>query len=246
MAPDIVAHRGGTSVYGENALSAFRWAVGIGAQQVELDVHLSSDGTLMVIHDANLDQTTLGKGPVDRMTAAELQKIKLRGYDEEIATLQSVLEALAPSTLRIRIELKKNASGIYPAGLDRCVMEMVEAHGLKQRVTIMCFDIEPLRGFCKAGYETSMSYARVYRPAQPAIDQLLPILKDEGIGDLGVSFAELSLAMIDKIRAADKTVGVWTVNGVSRLNYWLRMPVSYVLTDQPDVALTIAGSGKRA
>lgn len=234
--PDVVAHRGGTPNFGENSLSAFRWASTIGVQQVELDVHASADRKIVVIHDATIDQTTCGKGPVEAHTAAELSAIRLRGMKEGVPTLEDVLSALAPGDMRIRIELKKSAAGAYYPGLDTQLMEIVEGQGLKDRVVIMCFDLEPLKIFSRAGYETSLSYSRVYRPEQPPLDALLPRLKDEGVRDIGVSFAELKADMIERTNTAGLSIGVWTVNGVSRLSYWLGMPVSYVLTDQAELA----------
>ena len=234
--PDVVAHRGGTPHYGENSLSAFRWALRSGARQVEFDVHASADDRIVVIHDATLDQTTSGTGPVQAHTAAALSAIPLRGMTEGVPTLEDVLTVFAPGDIRIRIELKKNAAGTYYPGLDRRLMETVERMGLRDRVVIMCFDLDPLKPFCRAGYETSLSYSRVHRPEQPPLNALLPQLSSEGVRDIGISFAELKPDMIRCTNAAGLSVGVWTVNGLSRLAYWLGIPVSYVLTDQVELA----------
>ena len=73
----IIGHRGARNIWAENSLGGFRNVCGFKVDAVELDVHLSSDGEIMVIHDPLLDRTTDGKGPVARMTREALKKVKL-------------------------------------------------------------------------------------------------------------------------------------------------------------------------
>ena len=76
---EIASHRGGAFLWPENSLLAFRNALALPAEQLELDVHLSADGVPVVMHDATLDRTTDGSGPVRAKTTAELRRVRLRG-----------------------------------------------------------------------------------------------------------------------------------------------------------------------
>lgn len=113
-----IAHRGGAALWPENTLFAFRNAIRIGADALEFDVHATSDGELVVIHDATVDRTTDGSGRVDEMTWDALRELDagyrwtaddgasfpFRGMGLRVPTLEEVLNAL-PDT-RMIIELK--------------------------------------------------------------------------------------------------------------------------------------------
>src|SRR5207247_750993 len=81
MTTRLAAHRGGAALWPENSLRAFRESLALGADLVELDVHLTTDGALAVIHDATLRRTTDRRGRVRTRTAAELRRARLRGPD---------------------------------------------------------------------------------------------------------------------------------------------------------------------
>lgn len=89
----IIAHRGARNLWAENSLSGFRKTAELGVDAVELDLHLSRDGEIMVIHDPLLDRTTDGDGPVSDLTFEALSRVRLRDtIDETIPTLTQVLD----------------------------------------------------------------------------------------------------------------------------------------------------------
>lgn len=233
--PQIVAHRGSAADRPENALSSFIAAAASGAEQIELDVHMSSDGHLLVMHDAMLEQTSLGHGAIAAHTLAELKQIKLRGMDETIPTLAEILDAVGHS-IHTRIEIKKGPAEYV--GLTEAIMEAVESRSLKHRVTIMCFQLGSIQPFAKAGYQTSLSFSKSFG-SEKDLPDLVKRLAGDGIADIGYFFHELDQDAIDTITGASLTVGAWTVNGLPRLDYWLRQPISYILTDQANLALSI-------
>lgn len=235
--PQIVAHRGSAAERPENAISSFIAAARSGADQIELDVHMTADGELVVIHDATLDQTTNGHGPVFAHTLLELKQLRLRGLDETIPTLAEVLDAVGDQ-IHTRIEIKRNSRGEDYKELATPILEAVERRNLKDRVTIMCFQLASLLPFARAGFETSLSFSRNYG-SEKDLGTLVKRLADEGISDIGYFFHELDSTDIETIASAGLTVGVWTVNGAPRLDYWLRQPISYILTDQAELALRL-------
>ena len=111
----VFAHRGASHYAPENTLPAFALAAAQGADGIELDVHLSKDGELVVIHDEELDRTTDGTGLVRDHTLAQLQALcadnHMPGFaDARIPTLREVLALVRPTPLLVNIELKTGSA----------------------------------------------------------------------------------------------------------------------------------------
>src|SRR5918999_122660 len=153
-------HRGGAALWPENSLLAFRNAIGLGARLLELDVHRTAEGEVAVIHDATLDRTTNGSGPVVAHTAAGLKPLRLRGLDggqtdEWVPTLSEVLALAAPAGVGLLVEIKtpgppvryereqgrlRAGPGPRYEGLERKVIEALAAAGVAGRAWIMAFN----------------------------------------------------------------------------------------------------------
>jgi glycerophosphoryl diester phosphodiesterase len=101
-----IGHRGAKGYEPENTLVAFEKAVTMGADGIELDVHLSLDGELIVMHDPTIDRTTNGKGHVNQLTLSQIKEFKIN-QEHEIPTLSDVLDNLNV-TISINIELKSD------------------------------------------------------------------------------------------------------------------------------------------
>ena len=102
--PWIIAHRGASDYEPENTLRAFHRAIELGADMIELDVYLSADGEVVVIHDEDLSRTTDGKGRVSDHTLDELRRLDA-GKGETVPTLQEVID-LTRGRCRLYVELK--------------------------------------------------------------------------------------------------------------------------------------------
>ncbi|MGH7325254.1 MAG: glycerophosphodiester phosphodiesterase, partial [Candidatus Rokuibacteriota bacterium] len=160
MAPRYVVHRGGAALWPENSLLAFRSAIALGARLLEFDVHLTADGDAAVIHDPTLDRTTNASGPVAGRTAAELQRVRLKGLDgaltdEWVPTLGEVLALAGPAAVTLLIEIKTPGPAVryerrgsrvecapgprYP-GLEKRVVEALADAGVAGRSFIMAFN----------------------------------------------------------------------------------------------------------
>ena len=115
----VWAHRGASGYAPENTLDAFRKAVEMGADGIELDVQMTKDGELVVIHDETIDRVSNGKGWVKDYTYEELKKFNfnkthLEYTKEEIPTLEQVYLLIKPTNLTINVEIKTGiASHIY-------------------------------------------------------------------------------------------------------------------------------------
>src|SRR5215813_12258502 len=95
---DIASHRGGALLWAENSRLAFEQTAGLPVEQVEFDVHPSRDGRLVVIHDATLDRTTDGSGPVSAHDWAHLNRLILKGSGgQRVLLLDEVMEIFRPT-----------------------------------------------------------------------------------------------------------------------------------------------------
>ena len=137
----IIGHRGASADAPENTLAAFRRAAENGADGIELDVRLSGDGDVVVIHDATVDRTTNGQGSVASMTVAELQALDA-GSGEYIPTLDEVFALFGDSFL-YNVELK--GSGARDRGLEAAVAELITTHNLERQVVVSSFNQFSLR-----------------------------------------------------------------------------------------------------
>ena len=134
--PKIFAHRGASSYAPETTLPAFALAASQGADGIELDVHLTRDGQLVVIHDETLERTTNGSGWVKDHTLAQLQQLRADNHmpgfaDASIPTLEQVLELVKPTGMLVNIELK--TSLIWYEGLEEKPVELVRAVASRDR-----------------------------------------------------------------------------------------------------------------
>lgn len=134
--PLIIGHRGASAEAPENTLAAFGLALEQGAAGVELDVRLSADGNVVVMHDATVARTTSGRGRVSQMSASELRALDA-GMGQSVPTLDDVFEAFGSSML-YNVELK--VGGLLDKGLESAVAERIEAYHLQNHVVVSSFD----------------------------------------------------------------------------------------------------------
>ena len=233
----VYAHRGASHYAPENTLPAFDLAARQGADGIELDVHLTRDDQLVVIHDETLDRTTDGTGWVKDHTLAELKTLcadnHMPGFaDARIPTLREVLELVRPTGLRVNIELK--TSILWYDGIEQKTLELVQAMGMQDRVIYSSFNhysIEKVRQLAP-GAETAYLYSDIIcdverYAAAHGVRGLHPGLWNVKMGDLLQVYLNSGLA-----------VRVWTVNDARDLR-WLMEAGADVITNDPRLALEI-------
>ena len=150
-----IAHRGASSYAPENTFAAFDKALAMGVDHVELDVHFTSDGHIVVIHDDAVDRTTNGTGPVVSHTLAQLRALDAGSWfgpeyaGERIRSLGEVLEHYK-RRLRFHIEIKARVQGLASRTAD-----MVRGYGVTDSVTITSF------------WRPALEEVRAYAPELP-------------------------------------------------------------------------------
>ena len=157
----IFAHRGASGYAPENTLAAFRLAEEQGSDGVELDVQLTKDGEVVVIHDEKIDRTSTGTGFVRDYTLEELKKFSFHNHmeayeGETIPTLEEVLNLLKPGKMEVNIELK---TGIfwYPE-IEEKTMEIVKKTGMEDRVIYSSFNHYSIQEVRRLNPEAETAY----------------------------------------------------------------------------------------
>lgn len=241
--PRAYAHRGwhvGELDGCENTLAAFVAAADHGLAYVELDVHASADGVPFVHHDPTLERTTDRGGRIERLTAAELDTVRVRGR-EPLPRLAGVLAALPG--LRVTIELKSDAV-VAPT---LAVLDEADAW---DRVSLGSFQDRRLaRARALAGPRlcTSMgqnAVAGLRARAWGTPDRFLPRLAG-AFAQVPPSFGAIPVAtdrrFVAAAHARDREVHVWTVDDPGQMHRMLDLGVDGLLSDRPDLLLQVVG-----
>ena len=234
----VWAHRGARAEAPENTIPAFELAIAQGADGVEFDVQLTADGEMVVIHDETVERTTDGHGRVVAYDLAQLQRLDASagkaGFEgAQIPTLDQVLTLLAPTSLRLNIELKNSVED-YP-GLEEKVLDAVERYGIADRVVLSSFNHYSLKKLQELGTtcELGMLYTDpLYRPWRYA--------RQLKVGAIHPPARYLTSGrFIRKAHARGLAVRPWVVNGERKLARMFRWGADAVFTDYPARAIEI-------
>ena len=240
--PVIFAHRGASAHAPENTLAAFELAVEQGADGIELDVKLSADGHVVVIHDASVDRTTGSGGRVKDMTLAQLQALGAGGFfsedfrGEKIPTLEDVFDAVGNKTF-INVELTN-----YNSPRDHLVESvcmLVKQFGLQKRVLFSSF------------LASNLSKSRSYLPNVPTGLLALPGILGAWQRSFGFAFGKYD-ALHPNIKNAtqeqiyfvhrlNRRAHVWTVNEAEDMRRLFKWGVDAIFTDDPQLAVKVRG-----
>lgn len=139
--PKIVAHRGGASLAEENSIKAIENAIQLGVDIIEIDIRITKDGQLVLMHDKSINRTTNGKGYVKKMTLAEIKKQQLKNGDP-IPTLEEVLNLVSSHNIKLLIEVKTGKN--YDELLESLV-NMINIKKMEEQVQIFSFN----KSFCE-------------------------------------------------------------------------------------------------
>ncbi|MBU1164441.1 glycerophosphodiester phosphodiesterase [Patescibacteria group bacterium] len=145
----IIGHRGACGYAPENTLLSFQKAIDLGCNGTELDVHLTKDGEVVVIHDEKVDRTTDGHGYVSGMTLDELKKLNCE-EGQKIPTLQEVID-LCKGKINLYIELKGKKTA-------KPVNEIILKNNLTDDVRVSSFDIDMIKEIKTANPNLKVSY----------------------------------------------------------------------------------------
>jgi len=253
----VIAHRGGSGLRPENTLAAFSHAAELGVDVLEMDVRLTSDAAIVVVHDATFDRTTDGTGSVEALPLAKLRELDagyrwsidggktypFRGAGVRIPTLDEVFERFPQK--RMNVEMKSMESM-----LPQLLCALIRKRGMSSKILIASFHSETTVAFRKECPEvaTSMSAGEArmffamhlaaigsaYSPSASALQ--IPYR----IGERIIATPEL----LQGAHRRNLKTHVWTINDEARMRELIAANISGIITDRPDVLLKVLGHGK--
>ncbi|MCP4425486.1 MAG: glycerophosphodiester phosphodiesterase [Chloroflexi bacterium] len=256
--PVVLAHRGFRGQYPENTMPAFQKAADLGVHGLEMDIHRSRDGVLIVCHDATVDRTTDGSGLIKEMTLAELKRLDagyrwtaddghladygrpfpFRGRGITIPTLEEVFAAFPQ--FWINVDIKQSSPGIV-----RPFADLIRQYEMTDKMMVGSFDAETVSQFRRECPEVAtaaseaearrlfilsrLGLSRLYRGAALALQ--LPEWSDR--------HHVVTRRFVQAAHQRGTAVHVWTVNEIGDMERLLAIGVDGLITDYPDRLLKL-------
>lgn len=231
----VIAHRGFSGQAPENTLIAFKNAIELGCDMIELDIHLSKDREVVVIHDNTLNRTTNGQGKIDDFTLSELKKLDAGSWfgaqfsGERIPTLKEVLQ-LAKDRIPVNIEIKYSKEGKYPIEeLAEKALKEVKEVGMINQVNFFSFNpvaLKRIRDRDPKAWVTLVSH-KDWR-------YVGDITEGENYPILGLRDKHLTKEGIAQIQKKGLQVYAWTVDAPEEMEKFINWGVDGIITNHPD------------
>jgi glycerophosphoryl diester phosphodiesterase len=249
--PRLFGHRGAAGIAPENTMASFRQALADGADHLELDVHATRDGVVVVIHDSTLERTTNGAGAVRDLTFAELQRLDagfrfvrdgsypFRGQGVRIPALEELLEEFPDVPLNIEIKQAEPA-------LEAAVVSLLAREGALERSLLAAEDDEIMRRIRShaPGVATSASFGEVRDFFERCFaDRFEGYAPEARALQIPERFGDIDLVSPPTLAAARRfglEVHVWTVNDESAIERLFRLGVDGVMSDFPSRLVAVA------
>ncbi|MEU6679892.1 glycerophosphodiester phosphodiesterase family protein [Streptomyces sp. NPDC059900] len=217
-----IGHRGVMGVEPENTLRSFIAAQAAGLDLIELDLHLSKDGALVVMHDADVSRTTDGKGPIAEKTLAELRELDA-GRGERIPVFEEVLDAVqAP----LQAEIKDVAAA-------RALAEVMHRRDLVGRVEVISFHDEAIAEISRLvpGVRTALVASRY---GTDVVERATAV----GATTLVLNIRRLTQEIVERAKKADLRIIGWVVNSQDDLRLVRALQLDGATTDYPEIKRT--------
>jgi Glycerophosphoryl diester phosphodiesterase len=235
---EVQAHRGASAIAPENTIAAFRAAAEAGAKWVELDVALSADGRLVVIHDDSVDRTSSGKGSLGSLTQAEIGAFDAGAWfgdgfaGERIPTLVETIAALGEFGLSANVEIKQHAHHKSLDQLVRAVQADIAGRTADTRIMISSFDAEALKAM--HALEPELEMAMLWGMVPEDWEQRLAAIPATTIH---MHYKALSIGLLERTRERGIKVRAWTCNDPVQLVSFWDAGLTGVITDNPAIFL---------
>ena len=252
--PLVIAHQGGDGLWPGETMFAYQNAAKLGVDVLEMDIHITKDGVLVLMHDEAVDRTTDGSGEIESMTLDELKKLDagydwstddgttfpFRGKGLTIATLEEVFTAFPDKHMTIEIK-KTNASMAQP------FCELIRKHKMEDKVLVASFYDDKLKEFRQTCPEVATSSAKnettvfvlLTKPFlgsfySPKFFSLQVPEESGGITVMTPSFVKAA-------HERNLAVEPWTINDAETMKKFIAWGVDGIITDRPDILLEVLG-----
>jgi glycerophosphoryl diester phosphodiesterase len=243
----VIAHRGDSAHRPENTLASFAGALEVGATLVELDVQLTADGHVVVLHDPALDRTTTGRGDVRRMTLGEVRAGSAGyprrfggAYAGERVPLFSEALALLRDRARVLVEIKaESVTDDAEGGLEARVAQEVRRGGMAGEVALISFDHRAILRLKALAPE--MTRGRLFGRTTP--DEVLADAREAGCELVMPHKSQLTDPLVERVHAAGLKLATWVVDEPAELRQLARFGLYGVGTNRPGVLIDALADG---
>ena len=235
----VIAHRGFSSQAPENTLAAVRAAIEVGADMVEIDVTLTADVHVVVVHDETLDRTSNGNGEVLLFSLSEIRELDAGSWfspafaGERIPTLDAVL-AEVEGRILLNVEIKSEA---VDRGVVAKVASAIRERGLTDQVVVSSFSptaLEEMHGVAPEIRTAVLFNIKLHKGQDP-----VEIVNGVGASVFNIKRTRLTRKMLRRCHENGIPVGVYTVNKTRRMRRMAEKGIDAVFTDHPDRFLEI-------
>jgi len=237
----VIAHRGFSGRAPENTVAALREAIAIGADMAEIDVTLTADERVVVIHDETLDRTTDGNGLV-----AEYGFDEIRGLDagswfaprfagEKVPTLGEVLDT-SKGRILLNVEIKTEA---VDRGISDKVAAAIQERGMTDQVVVSSFSPTALEQMHAIAPE--IRTAVLYNPKLHRGEDPAEIVRGVGASAFNIRGSRLKAKMLRSCREHRIPVGVYTIDKPKKMKRWVKKNIDAIFTNYPDRLLEVLG-----
>ena len=239
--PEVIAHRGFKTIAPENTIVAFSKAIELDVDGIELDVHLSKDKRIVVIHDETLQRTTNGSGYVKDFNYNDFKKLDAGSWfsaeykREKIPMLEEVFELLKDSKKILNIELKNSI--VEYEDIERMVIDMIVKYTFQEHTIISSFNHYSLRKVkaIKPEIRTAILCNNI-------TFELLEYMKKYKANDIHINVLALNKELLNCCKANGIKLRCFTVNAKSDMKKLVQIGVDGIITDYPDVLLGLKKS----
>ena len=243
---EIIAHRGGASIGPENTLACFRKGIRAGADMIEIDIHLTRDGQIVICHDESINRTTTGKGKIRNLTFDEIRKCQALDADgnvtdQKVPSLDEVFNLLVQTRetgnpCKLLIEIKRSSNGIYQ-GLEELLLRKIEHYQAKDWVIVQSFNDFALEKMHELDPSVRLEKLFFFKlPGLPVIMDWFHFTtfsyeKYGYISSFNMHYLFLTRSFLNDIHSHGREVKVWTLEGTDAP----RMDVDGIITNRPDL-----------
>ena len=217
----VVGHRGAAGVRPENTLAGFRYAIDLGVDYVECDVHLSRDEQLVVMHDDTVDRTTDATGAICDLKFDHIRSLDA-GAGEKVPTFDEVL-ALVQGRVKLLCELKGQ-------GVESAAVNAVKARNMADGVIFTSFHIDRLDAVRNLGDDLLIG-AILPNPGEEDIARAIEL----GAAGIGIQYRNLCLRQVEKALTAGLDLRAWNPDTLPEQQAMIALGVKGLSTNRPDI-----------
>ncbi len=252
--PLVIAHQGGDGIWPGNTMFAFQNAADLGVDVLEMDVHITQDGVLVLMHDETVDRTTNGVGEIESMTLEELKRLDagydwssddgvifpFRGQGITVPTLEEVFTAFP--NMRMTIEIKKTNDS-----MAKPFCEMIRKHNMQEKVLVASFHDERMKEFRAECPEVATSSAKDETTlfvvlTKPFLGNFYsPKFFSLQVPEESSGITVMTPAFVKAAHERNLAVEPWTINDTETMEKLIAWGVDGIITDRPDIMMEILG-----